>query len=227
LGDPALNPDAKTKQEVRAKYDRMAEAYSSKYADPEAIARAQTKLVRRWGRPIPPGSSVLELGCADGFATAMLARAGYTVTAVDLSARMIDVAARRLQREGLHAELLAQDIDRFQPTDEFDATLAMMEFFRYVKDPSGVLQRLAACTRKKILILVETKAGLPDLVGPMEMVRAAGFTKVSWRGFFVPRRFRVGRFGLALLGVAEVTPKLRELVLRRNFIGAVVKGEKR
>jgi hypothetical protein len=58
-----------------SKYDLSAETYSSRYVDANAIANRQRELVATWGSPTPPGARILELGCADGFVTAVFARA--------------------------------------------------------------------------------------------------------------------------------------------------------
>jgi 16S rRNA A1518/A1519 N6-dimethyltransferase RsmA/KsgA/DIM1 with predicted DNA glycosylase/AP lyase activity len=42
------------------------------------------------------GSRILELGCGTGQATVSLARRGYEVVAVELGARLADVARRKL-----------------------------------------------------------------------------------------------------------------------------------
>lgn len=60
---------------------------------------------------LPPGASVLDLGCGAGVATAQLCRAGFRVTALDASAELLNVA-RRLAPEArfIHAgfEALAE-----------------------------------------------------------------------------------------------------------------------
>ena len=62
-------------EDLRDKYDRLAGSYTSRYADPRAVARFYTALVAKWGPPARRGATVLELGCADGFMTEALLRA--------------------------------------------------------------------------------------------------------------------------------------------------------
>jgi hypothetical protein len=60
-------------------------SYTSRYADPDAIARFYVDLVATWG---PPGRSARpswSSDVADGFMTEALLRAGFVVTALDLS----------------------------------------------------------------------------------------------------------------------------------------------
>jgi SAM-dependent methyltransferase len=201
----------------------VAETYSSRYADPDAIADHQRDLLASWGSPVLPGSSVLELGCADGFATEVLARAGYRVTAVDLSPRMVEVAQERLARVGLEAEVLAADVNEFVPDRDYDAVLGLMwTFFAYARRPELVLQRLAERTVK---VLVDLNPRQRSLRAGIESVRAAGFTRVASRPFFTPQRYRVGGIARAGLRAAERTPWVRDLLLRKKFV-VIVKGER-
>lgn len=54
---------------------------------------------------LAPGSAALDVGCGPGLGTAELARRGFTVDAVDTSARMIEVTLARARREGVHARV--------------------------------------------------------------------------------------------------------------------------
>ncbi|MEW6106963.1 MAG: class I SAM-dependent methyltransferase, partial [Bacillota bacterium] len=180
------------KDAIRRKYDGIAACYSSRYADADAIARRQVALVHRWGHRMEPGSTVLEIGCADGLVTEALVAAGFVVTAVDLSPAMIDAAGRRLSRRGLSAELRVADVEDLAIDHPFDVVLAVMwNFYAYVKDVEPVLSRLAGCARVKLLIDAS-----PRLVAPPKAtaaVRRAGFADVRWRPMLVPQRFRLPR----------------------------------
>jgi SAM-dependent methyltransferase len=206
------------------KYDLAAETYSTRYADPAAVARRQVDLIRGWGATIPPGAAILEIGCADGFVTEYLARAGFRVTALDFSERMVDVAARRLRVAGLDAEFLVADVDAFDPPGIFDVTAAFMcSFFTLSARPREVLHRLARATRRKVLVDLDPRR--TAVASAVDEVRATGLSSVEWRGFFVPQRIRMGAPGLALLRVAEQVPIARNALLRWKFT-AVVKGER-
>lgn len=62
--------------------------------------------------PTFPGADdeILELGCGDGFHTAVLAARGCRVTGVDCSATAIERARRNLERMGLDASLVVGDV---------------------------------------------------------------------------------------------------------------------
>jgi SAM-dependent methyltransferase len=205
------------------KYDRIADTYSARYADPAAVAGRQVDLIRAWGAVIPRGASVLEIGCADGFVTEQLVRAGFRVTALDFSPRMVDVASRRLRAAGLAADFVVANVDDFDPPGMFDVTAAFMgSFFTYSARPREALSRLARATRTKFLVDLDPRR--TSIESAVDEVRAAGLSSVQWRGFFVPQRIRLGRYGLALFRMFEQFPPARDTLLRWKFT-AVVKGE--
>lgn len=210
-------------QQLAGKYDRLAPTYSTRYRDPGAIACRQVTLATRWGSSLPLGGRVLELGCSDGFVTSEFVRGGYAVTGVDLSPGMIAAAHERLRREGLDADLRVASVESFQPEEDYDVILGLMwTFFAYVGDPTPVLRRLAAASRK---VLVDVNPRQLPLRDAVRQVRNAGFTSVEWRPFLVPQRVRVPGPVRTILDLAERVPVLRGVPLRWKFT-AVIKGER-
>lgn len=224
-GEAASSADKET---ARRKYDAIAGAYSSRYADPRAIARRQVELVERWGRRIPRGATILEVGCADGLVTEALAGAGHRVTALDLSPAMVETARRRLERAGLEANLADADVDDLIGLDglagPFDVVVAVMwTFFAYTSDAAAALGQLAALARWKLLVDANPRVVRP--AAACSAVAAAGFGRVSWRPFLVPQRWRLPAPVLRSLAVAERVPGVRSAPLRWRA-NVVVKGER-
>jgi SAM-dependent methyltransferase len=210
-------------QERRRKYDLGADDYSERFADPGAIVRWYLWALSSWGAPVRQGDEVIELGCADGFVTLALASAGYRVTAVDLSPRMIEVARERLARGGFDARFIVADIREMEPVGSPAAVLGLMRsFFSYVEDPSAVLQTLARLAPK---VLVDADPRTTDLASCETTVHDAGFASVAHRPMFVPTRYHMPAAIRATLRAAELTPGLRSLILRRKFLVAI-KGER-
>ena len=106
------------KRVVEAGYDRVAERYlASKDADDPTTLAALEELARE----LPPGASVLDLGCGAGVpVTRWLARR-FAVTGVDISARQLELARRHAPA----ARLLRSDMTdlSFAP-ETFDAVVA-------------------------------------------------------------------------------------------------------
>lgn len=55
--------------------------------------------------------SILDMGCGPGWTSVFLARAGYQVTGVDISERMIEIARERSELEGCPAEFHVGDME--------------------------------------------------------------------------------------------------------------------
>ncbi len=104
-----------------------------------------------------PGSRLLDLGCGTGNITIPLARKGYTITAVDLSAEMLSQAKQKtaaLLEEGepLYIDWLEQDmtmLELYDENDDFmllDGVIATFDAFNYITEPEALqflLQDLA------------------------------------------------------------------------------------
>jgi len=58
-----------------------------------------------------PGGSILDVGCGPGWTSLLLARAGYAVTGVDISERMIEIARERSVLENTPAEFVVGDME--------------------------------------------------------------------------------------------------------------------
>lgn len=73
----------------------------------------QARLVQSAG--IKPGDKVLEIGCGTGYGTALLAKLGAKVTAIDIDSTLLAAAAANLRRLNLSAEFSAAPLERGMP----------------------------------------------------------------------------------------------------------------
>jgi S-adenosylmethionine-dependent methyltransferase len=87
-------------------------------------------------RYLPPTGSILEIGAATGRYTLALCRRGYSVTAVDLSAALLERCKRRLEAERLHeqAQFVVADARDLHavPGTAFDAVLLMGPLYHLI-----------------------------------------------------------------------------------------------
>ena len=104
-----------------------------------------------------PGNRLLDLGCGTGSITIPLARKGYTITAVDLSAEMLAQAKAKTDAlcqagEELCIDWQQQDITALELYDAednfllFDSVIATFDTFNYILEPEALqflLQDLA------------------------------------------------------------------------------------
>ncbi len=102
-------------------------------------------------RYLPPSGRILEIGAATGRYTLELAKRGYNLTAVDLSAVQLEQNRRNLAAAGLErqARLVVADARSLEPVTEteFDAALLMGPFYHLVFEADRRLALQAAAQR--------------------------------------------------------------------------------
>jgi ubiquinone/menaquinone biosynthesis C-methylase UbiE len=86
------------------------------------------------------GKTMLDLGCGDGGYARALARRGALVTAVDGSARMIEIARERAQAENLDIRFVQANANALHnlKSDEWDTVIAPMSLMD-VEDYAGAI----------------------------------------------------------------------------------------
>jgi len=99
------------------------------------VARAITLAGTRVG-------DALDLGCGPGRHAIPLARRGFRVTAVDLSAFHLARARERAAAAGVEVELVQADMRAFARTDAFDLALSLFTSFGYFEDAGDDLRVL-------------------------------------------------------------------------------------
>jgi SAM-dependent methyltransferase len=121
--------------DIAAYYDSDPERENSR------LERHQLEYDLTWrylNQYLPTGGSVLEIGSATGRYTLDLARWGYRITAVDLSAANIEVCAKSLAEAGLKRQVQlvladARDISKVTERD-FDVVLLMGPLYHLVAE---------------------------------------------------------------------------------------------
>jgi SAM-dependent methyltransferase len=74
-----------------------------------------------------PGAAILDVGCGTGRHAIELARRGFAVTALDISAGMLAEARRRAEAAAVEVTWLEEDATRFAFASEFDAVICLCE----------------------------------------------------------------------------------------------------
>ena len=140
---------------AREAYDRLADAYAARVEDKAHNAYYDRPAVLSL-LPSLHGKRVLDAGCGTGTYTAWLAERGAHVLGLDVSARMLEHAERRLQgRAAFRLADLGQPLD-FLPASEFDLVVSglafdhvrdwdrlFVELFRVLRDPAHIVFSVA------------------------------------------------------------------------------------
>jgi len=76
---------------------------------------------------LQPGCSILDMGCGTGRHSVELARRGYQVTGVDISAGMLAEAEKTARKASVEVTWIHSDATKFTSTSLFDAALCLCE----------------------------------------------------------------------------------------------------
>lgn len=90
-----------TATDTRRAFDSVAGEYDRSNTENALLCEMRRRTLAAVVRHVPARARVLDLGCGPGADAETLAVAGYSVTAVDASPRMVDEARRRIRRASL------------------------------------------------------------------------------------------------------------------------------
>jgi cyclopropane fatty-acyl-phospholipid synthase-like methyltransferase len=76
---------------------------------------------------LPPGSSILDVGCGTGRHAVELARHGYRMTGIDISDGMLEQGVRAATEAGVEVEWVHADVARYTPAHTFQAAICLCE----------------------------------------------------------------------------------------------------
>lgn len=76
---------------------------------------------------LQPGGSILDVGCGTGRHSIELAKRGYSVTGIDLSAEMLARAAAGADAAGVTVDWVHSDATRFSLPKKYDAAICLCE----------------------------------------------------------------------------------------------------
>ena len=113
-------------------YSTLAQYYDALVKDDEA-----TQAWVDWMAAWKPGKKVLELACGSGEITHELACLGYDMTALDLSAKMIERAKEKDVENRI--QFYVQDMLDLSNFSTYDAILCLCDSFNYILEKEDVI----------------------------------------------------------------------------------------
>ncbi len=141
--------------------------------DYDAWAAHLLRLLRLNG--VQDGSAVCECACGTGSLTIPLQKAGFRMTGVDLSDKMLEEAMRKARASGCLLPFIRQDMTRLSLPRKADAILCTCDGVNYLSPESLPLFLSAACSNLKsggvLLFDLSTPWKLKNLLGNQSLTR--------------------------------------------------------
>jgi len=193
-------------------YARQAEEWTNRaYADAAAYLSHRADLIVRLGPRLQAGDEVLDLACGDAGLGELLLDRGLRYRGVDATPEMVVEAQRRL---GGRAAIEVGDLNDYGPPAPVAATTVFRAIY-YARDRREFFRHVAGFTENKLVFdLNPRQYRLDDVVADL---RAAGFSRVSLRPFFVPQTVALPRPLVAVAKALERSGPLARLTLRVRF----------
>jgi len=171
------------------------------YADARAYLAHRAELIRSLGPELRPDDTVLDLACGDGGLADFLT--GLRYIGVDASEEMVAAGTARGRT------LVQADLNDYEPREPVQATTIFRAVY-YARDRRALFTRIRSYTERKLVFdLNPRQYRLEDVRADL---RAAGFSRLDSRPFFVPQSRSV-----PFLTVLERSGPLARLLLRYRF----------
>jgi len=147
---------------------------------------------------LSPGSSILDIGCGTGRHSVELARRGYAVTGLDLSAGMLAQASAAAKKASVDVRWVRADATNFTLPDRYDAAICLCEgsfglLSRTddpIAQPLSILCNISRCLKSQARVMA-------TVLSASRMIRAHTNEDVA-----------LGRFDpLTLVESAEMPPR--------------------
>lgn len=117
--------------------------YNAFYKDKDY--KAEAKQVKELIEKVAEASSVKEIksvinfGCGTGRHDIELAKLGFDMSGIDLSADMIKIAKEKSQAEGLSIPFSVQDVCKFAPDRKYDCVISLFHVMSYQNSNDAIL----------------------------------------------------------------------------------------
>ncbi|MDP3560161.1 MAG: bifunctional 2-polyprenyl-6-hydroxyphenol methylase/3-demethylubiquinol 3-O-methyltransferase UbiG [Legionellaceae bacterium] len=100
------------------------------------------------------GKRVLDLGCGGGILSEAMAKQGASVTGLDISSVLIQVAEAHALSQGVSIEYTAMPVEKYQ-AESFDV-IVCMEMLEHVSDPALIFQEIRRLSREGTVLILST-----------------------------------------------------------------------
>ncbi|RLS47884.1 MAG: class I SAM-dependent methyltransferase [Planctomycetota bacterium] len=147
MGRPGFNRSKyESEFQLTTNYDPIAEQYKRSKQQPWRTHIEAFSLMQLIGDPT--GKSVLDVACGEGFYSRMLKQCGATsVTGVDLSVGMIELAIQQEEINQQGIQFLVADAREYNPTEKYDLVIAayLLNYAHNQQELQAMCDGIARC----------------------------------------------------------------------------------
>ena len=156
-------------------------------------------------------SSIADIGCATGGFVIAAARQGHGVVGIDIALRWLVICAKRLEEEGIEAELVCADVDALPfPGERFQAAVAA-DLMEHLDDQPNAAQAIRSVVKDDARLYLSGANRFTLAPYPLAGLWGVGFLP-SW----LRERYVTARRGIDTLRYANIYSPHRARQLMRQ-----------
>lgn len=140
-------------------YHQYGDRWYTAQDDPVALLRAESVVKNIWileklAKYKKTNAQILDVGCGGGFLSNALAREGYKITGVDLSAESIEVAKR--YDTTMTVQYIVADAYRLPFKDQSFDVITAMDFLEHIEEPARAIHEFSRVLRSGGVFIFHT-----------------------------------------------------------------------
>ena len=146
-------------------FDQFAENYDFTRDISDVLLKMFMKSFLELFDPVEKIKNILEIGCGTGRVSKIFASQNYSVTGVDISSKMLDIALQKAQRENWNFRGILSDARKLPfKKNEFDVAYTV-HVLHLVKDWKKVIQEALRCSHNRFInVFMERRIFSTDIM---------------------------------------------------------------
>ena len=129
-------------------YGKVARIYHKVLGRPDISTRIRVRgIFKKWLSLIERNDKILDVGCGDGVFSIELAKRGYDIVGMDLSANSINYAKYFSKRSEVKIDFLVGDACHFPFANESFDIILCSEVLEHIKDDEDVIKEISRVTK--------------------------------------------------------------------------------
>ncbi len=139
-----------------------------------------------------PVKKVLDLACGTGSITVPMAKMGYEMTGIDLSAEMLALAQKKAEEARVRIRFSEQNIALFDAGVDYDAAICSFDGYNYLTSPKDVVSSFSRvfeslCAGGLFIFDVSTPYKYEHILADNAFVYEYDDLFLSWQNYYRPK----------------------------------------